>query len=353
MPDGSLPNHSRLDHPSHTALPTDLFEAVDNAFLVLAASASLRYSASPGAFMYRFVEYLHLPEIAAAAFFGRLRHRRPASRISFGPDRHQEAYFLRPERSAQRKRPLIIYIHGGGWRRGHPRYFRFIGRFFARQGYPVLLCGYRLGPRHQFEEQLADIHTAVEHFFATPWAKLNRPRSAVVIGQSAGGHLGAHLAFAPAAGLIAPAAREGSGRPDHAPGNSESIEILGFVSISGVLSLRTGGWRYLERLIRNTARHPETRRAADPLDAMSAGRRRLPTLLVHGRADRIVPEAISRGFARKYEEVNGALPGLLLIPWARHNELGLIFLGRRPRLTAFLLQWLAVLGEQRGKRDEQ
>lgn len=285
--------------------------------------------------MYRYAEYLHFPEIAAAALIERARHPHPASSIRYGEDPHQEACFLRPAPDAG-ERPLVIFVHGGGWRRGHPRYFRFVGRYLARRGYPVLIPGYRLGPSAQFDQQLSDIREGVRSFFRSPWARLHHPRRAVVIGQSAGGHLGAHLAF----GELLDGETEGALAP----------EILGFVSISGVLSFERAGWRYLEGLIKNTASSPSLRRRADARQALEGARRFVPTLIVHGMEDRIVPPEISSDFARRYEARFGTTPATLYYPWAKHNELALLFLDRRPRATALLMQWLRV-AEERNNQD--
>lgn len=278
--------------------------------------------------MYRYAEYLHFPEIAAAALIERARHPLPASCISYGKDPHQQAFFLRPPSPDGVERPLILFVHGGGWRRGHPKQFRFVGRYLARQGYPVLIPGYRLGPAAQFDEQLADLRKGVESFLRTPWARLHRPRRVIVIGQSAGGHLGAHLAY----GSFS------SGGTDE----ESSLDVLGFISVSGVLSFEPAGWRYLEGLIKNTAAGEQLRRRADARRAIESAHRFVPTLIVHGMEDRIVPPEVSADFARRYEERFGTTPATLYYPWAKHNELALLFLERRPRATALLMQWLRV-----------
>jgi acetyl esterase/lipase len=305
--------------------------------------------------MYRYAEYLHFPEIAVAALIDRARNPHPASRIRYGSDSHQEAYFLRPlspgpdsvraktgESAYPRQdRPLIVFIHGGGWRRGHPRYFRFVGRYLARHGYPVLIPGYRLGPSAQFDEQLEDLRAGVRSFLHTPWARVHRPRRAIVIGQSAGGHLGAHLAYG---NLL----RDEEGREE--PGGIAAPEAVGFISVSGVLSFEPAGWRYLEGLIKNTAASAELRLRADARQALEGARRFVPALIVHGMEDRIVPPEISSEFARRYRERFGTTPATVYYPWAKHNELALLFLERRPRATALLLQWLNV-AERRSKKD--
>lgn len=296
--------------------------------------------------MYRYAEYLHFPEIAWSAFLDRLQRRLPASRLEYGPDPHQVAYYLRPaadgsEGEARPRRPLIVYVHGGGWRRGHPSQFRFVGRYFARLGYSVLIPGYRLGPTYQFPDQIEDLRRGIETFQQTPFARRQGFSSVVVIGQSAGGHLGAHIAYELAR-------KSGAGSELLAPAPiGVPLRVQGFISISGVLSFETAAWRYLEGLIKNTAATAGLRRIADPRHAVDTADKELPTLLIHGGEDRIVPQEIGREYAKRHTERFGSPPARLDLPWAKHNELALLFLGRRGRATALMVQWLRAAEERK------
>ena len=63
--------------------------------------------------------------------------------------------------SDKRPRPVVLFIHGGGWNSGAPSDYRFIGRTLARAGYVVVLSGYRLGPEGRFPVMLEDSALAV------------------------------------------------------------------------------------------------------------------------------------------------------------------------------------------------
>src|SRR5512139_3217274 len=41
------------------------------------------------------------------------------------------------------RKPIVYFLHGGGWGHGNAGLFRFIGRFFAEAGYPAIMGGYR------------------------------------------------------------------------------------------------------------------------------------------------------------------------------------------------------------------
>jgi len=56
-----------------------------------------------------------------------------------------------------RDRPIVIFVHGGGWMVGDKNLFglyRNIGRFFARQGIVAVMVNYRLSPNVKHPEHL-------------------------------------------------------------------------------------------------------------------------------------------------------------------------------------------------------
>jgi acetyl esterase len=91
-------------------------------------------------------------------------------------------------------RPLMIYVHGGGWNAGSPGSHRRVACELAARGFAVLVPRYRLGPANRHPAQLEDLDAAIG------WAERVLPESGVdterlvVAGDSAGAHLAAALA---------------------------------------------------------------------------------------------------------------------------------------------------------------
>lgn len=87
--------------------------------------------------------------------------------------------------------PLVIWIHGGAWRRGSKARMPLL--FLVKQGYAIASVDYRLSPIAKFPAQIHDIKAAVRFMKATAahW-KVSADRIGVA-GESAGGHLAALL----------------------------------------------------------------------------------------------------------------------------------------------------------------
>ena len=94
--------------------------------------------------------------------------------------------------------PVLIEIHGGGWRRGTKSQFLYPGNLMGEvvdAGISVVSIEYRLTPQHTFPAQMEDVARAVQ--FVRSKAKewnLDANRIAA-IGGSAGAHLAAWVAL--------------------------------------------------------------------------------------------------------------------------------------------------------------
>lgn len=108
-------------------------------------------------------------------------------------NKHQ--YFLHYSSANKTSNTLVIYIHGGGWNNGSPADFHFIGQKIAMEGYDCIMPGYRKSPKYHYEDITDDIFVGfnkINTYLAEH--KLSYSRM-VVIGSSAGAHLGALLCF--------------------------------------------------------------------------------------------------------------------------------------------------------------
>ena len=79
----------------------------------------------------------------------------------YGSDAQQRIEVIVPAETSPRLRPVVVFIHGGSWNSGSPRDYRFIGRTLAREGYVVVLPGYRLGDKGRFPHMIEDGAAAV------------------------------------------------------------------------------------------------------------------------------------------------------------------------------------------------
>ncbi len=91
--------------------------------------------------------------------------------------------------------PVVVFIHGGGWRAGNPEDYAFVARNLAPEGFVVVNAGYRLGPDGKFPAMLEDGAAALA------WVKANiagyggDPDRIYLLGHSAGAYNAAMLAL--------------------------------------------------------------------------------------------------------------------------------------------------------------
>jgi arylformamidase len=109
--------------------------------------------------------------------------------VSYGADERQKFDLFVPESPGPR--PLLVFIHGGYWRRGSKDEWAFLAPGWTSRGVAFAALGYRLLPAVQLADIVADTQAAlgrlVEH---AEEYKLDTGRI-VVTGISAGAHLAA------------------------------------------------------------------------------------------------------------------------------------------------------------------
>lgn len=116
----------------------------------------------------------------------------PAARtIAYGADRLQRLDFWNAAAGGNAPAPLVLFVHGGGWKRGSKD--NATGEFkpvhYPALGYAFASINYRLVPDATVEQQAADVAGALRAVLDRA-AQLGVDRSRVVLmGHSAGAHL--------------------------------------------------------------------------------------------------------------------------------------------------------------------
>lgn len=83
--------------------------------------------------------------------------------------------------------PLALFIHGGYWQRGDRKMYSFVARELTRRGVSVAVASYSLCPAATVMGIVDELRQLLKVLWET------RKRRAVVVGNSAGGHLTAAL----------------------------------------------------------------------------------------------------------------------------------------------------------------
>lgn len=136
------------------------------------------------------VVLLLAPPLAAQ----RMRAAPPAGtvEIAYGPGERQKLDYTRV---AGREAPLVLFVHGGGWRRGDKRMAAHMAAHFHGRGYAFAAMNYRLVPDATPAQQAEDVASAVARLMREPGVDSRR---ILLIGHSAGAHLVALVGTDPA-----------------------------------------------------------------------------------------------------------------------------------------------------------
>lgn len=88
-------------------------------------------------------------------------------------------------------RPILFWIHGGGWRRGEKNTLQKKPLAFTNKGYILVSTAYRFAPQVTVQEMTGDIAKSIRwvHDHAKEYG--GDPNTIIVLGHSAGAHLAA------------------------------------------------------------------------------------------------------------------------------------------------------------------
>lgn len=123
--------------------------------------------------------------------------RKIAEGVAYGDGNRQALDIFVGDRDDQSLRPVVVFFYGGSWNSGTREGYEFAGRALAAQGFVAVVPDYRLVPQVHFPAFVQDGADAVG------WVRRNiadyggDPDRIVLMGHSAGAHIGAMLANDP------------------------------------------------------------------------------------------------------------------------------------------------------------
>lgn len=109
----------------------------------------------------------------------------------FGPNPRDRVDFYIAKESDDTK-PLLVFIHGGGWDSGDKSMYTFLAEGLTTRGYDVAVPNYRLYPEVKYPEFLTDNARAIAAIH-----KRYPTRYLVLIGHSAGAYNALGMVFKP------------------------------------------------------------------------------------------------------------------------------------------------------------
>ncbi|MGI8496045.1 MAG: alpha/beta fold hydrolase [Gemmatimonadaceae bacterium] len=215
-----------------------------------------------------------------------------------------------------RSHPLVLFVHGGGWREGDKSSERPYLLYLAQQGYSVAAVNYRLAsaPDNLFPAAIQDVRCALRWLRENATRYAIDPTRVVAAGESAGGHLVSLLATTPELSSLDEAT---------CPVKAQALSLSGVVSLYAPEDVRRGSDynAFIEPTISNflgaePEAVPATAALASPVAHVKAGNP--PFLLVHGALDALVPLAQSSRMRDTLQRA-GVPATLVVVPEGAHG----------------------------------
>ncbi|MEP6737940.1 MAG: alpha/beta hydrolase [Chryseolinea sp.] len=188
--------------------------------------------------------------------------------------------FCKPK-NLDRPVPLIVFLHGGGWKKGNRADMLPLNIDFAKAGYITATVSYRFGPYPQCVEDISDV---VNWFYNHGEEYGYDPDRIALVGASAGAHL---------------AMMAGYGWKEKTRGNesadtvSSKHHIKAIVNIFGPVDMTTDFGRNHPTAIsfigKTYAEAPELYKEASPLQYVDGNAP--PTMIIQGTSDELVPNS--------------------------------------------------------------
>ena len=216
-------------------------------------------------------------------------------------DQHLQLNIARPkDRKAAERSPVVLCIHGGGFRAGKRERWDKLCQQLADRGYVAATATYRLAPKYQFPAAVNDVKAAVQWLRANAEKYQIDPERIGVVGDSAGGHLAQFLGVTGDVEMFN--ANKGNGTLSvnvtcvvNYYGPSDFTKSYGkSVDAAEVLPLWLGGDLKTEL---------QKHQLASPLNWVTP--EAAPTLLIHGTEDPSVAFEQATWMQARYQQVGG------------------------------------------------
>ena len=208
-------------------------------------------------------------------------------KVSFGDDKEQ--YFLYYEPAERSGDKIVVWIHGGGWNAGNPKFFDFVGQYMAGAGYRCVSLGYRLSPKNKYPTQIIDVCNGYKAALEYLKGKGIDTSKIIISGPSAGAHLSSILCYS---------------KKVQDEYRVDISNVIGYVGVGGPYSFRKSQSVTLKMLLGMLFAKGYDRQQAEPWSLMS--KNHVPMLLIQSRHDGLLEFECAEDFADKARTVGNA-----------------------------------------------
>ena len=201
-------------------------------------------------------------------------------RVDFGTDKEQYFLYYEPRKAVSDK--VVIWIHGGGWNAGNPKFFDFVGQYMAGAGYRFVSLGYRLSPKNKYPAQIEDVcngYNAALRYLKDKGIDTSR---IIISGPSAGAHLSSILTYS---------------KKVQDEYKVDISNVIGYIGFGGPYSFRKSQSMTVKMLEGMLFAKGYDRKQAEPWSLMT--KNHVPMLLIQSRHDGVIEFGCAEDFADK------------------------------------------------------
>ncbi len=208
---------------------------------------------------------------------------------AFCDDRNKDMYFLYYEPNTVTSDKIIVWVHGGGWNAGNPKFFDYVGQCIAGAGYRFVSIGYRLSPKHKYPCQINDVCAGFNATINFLRKKNIDTLKIIVVGPSAGAHLTSILCYS----------------NDIQQSNHVDISpIIGYIGFGGPYSFRDDNSKTLKMLLNQLFKKGDDKKTGEPVSMMTNNH--IPMLLIQSKHDGLISFKCAEDFAKKAADVGNS-----------------------------------------------
>ena len=207
--------------------------------------------------------------------------------VSYGEDKEQYFLYYEPAKPVSDK--VVVWVHGGGWNAGNPKFFDYVGQTMAREGYRFVSIGYRLSPKNKYPVQLEDVCSAYNAAMKYLKDKGIDISKTVLSGPSAGAHLSSIMCYC---------------KDVQDKYKVDISNVIGYVGFGGPYIFRKSQTKTLAMLIRMLFEKGYDRRQGEPWSLMT--KNHVPMLLIQSRHDGLIEFECAEEFAQKARTVGNS-----------------------------------------------
>ena len=205
-------------------------------------------------------------------------------RVDYGSDKEQ--YFLYYEPAKKVSDKVVVWVHGGGWNAGNPKFFDYVGQNMARAGYRFVSLGYRLSPKNKYPVQIEDVCAAYNAAVKYLKDKGIDTSKIILTGPSAGAHLSSIMCYS---------------KRVQEQYKVDVSNVIGYAGFGGPYSFRKDATNTLKILINLLFAKGYDRTEGEPKELMDKSN--IPMLLIQSRHDGLVGFNCAEDFAARAKEL--------------------------------------------------